>query len=107
MSEKNGVFSAHNLDDGESIIIPNKKVNSDRDTGSDIEQKEASSPYLRRPGDIDGPDEQRPPVRPPEGPAKAADYPWFDRLEFVRTQLRTEPIIITIIPMVTPVSSYV
>lgn len=121
MSEKSGFFAAPNLDDEESITRPNKKAGSDGHTGSNTGPKETSRSFfvLR---DLDGNPMGAQPGRDtsekPEGvqkgfgtvrrkpskekktqpPASAANYPWFERREFVGTQLRKEPYVIEKLP---------
>lgn len=121
MSKKNGFFAAPNLDKEESIIRPNEKADSKEYTGSESEIKEAPNSFFYL-SDLDGnqisglphkdssdrsviawkgPDTvRRKPGKDKKvyPPVEVANYPWFERREFVGTQLRKEPYVIEKLP---------
>lgn len=121
MTEKNGFFAAPNLDEEESVIRPDVKSKDDIQVSSAVEPKETPSSFFVM-SDLDGnpisaqphndtatssgsvwkvPDTVRRKPRKDKKsypPVKAADYPWFERREFVGTQLRKEPYAIEKLP---------
>lgn len=121
MSKKNGFFAAPNLDNEESIVKPIEETEKKASTSVSSGAKKATNSFFFL-SDLDGnPVSAEPqkavsessgtawkspdPVRrkPPKGkkiypPAKAADYPWFERREFVDTKLKTEPYVIEKLP---------
>jgi len=89
MSEKNGFFAAPNLDEEESVIRPDGKPKDDIQASSAVESKETpSSSFVM--SNLDG--------NPMSVQPHVADYPWFERREFVGTQLRKEPYVIEKLP---------
>lgn len=126
MSEKNAFFAAPNLDEEESSIIPNKKTDAGKQNDSDFELKEPNSFFAVR--DLDGntisinahndiahnseiaPKEPNKIHRKPDkkssySSGENANYPWFERREFVDTQLRKEPYVIEKLPEIGAVPS--
>ena len=121
MSKKNGFFAAPNLDDEESTVKPKIETTNKANPSASSGVKKATNSFFFL-SDLDGnPVNAQPqndvaessgaawkspdPVRrkPPKGkkiypPAKAADYPWFERREFVDTKLKTEPYVIEKLP---------
>ena len=121
MSKKNGFFAAPNLDDEESTVKPKEETANKATPSASSGVKKATNSFFFL-SDLDGnPVSGQPqnevsespgvtwespdPVRrkPPKGkkiypPAKAADYPWFERREFVDTKLRVEPYVIEKLP---------
>ena len=113
MSEKNGFFVAPGLDKEKNAVKYEEKTNIDKRTGANSVTKESS--YFTFATDLDTPLED-----PPRGgssnepktvpnvdpiikrrkkkklhpPVVNADYPWFERHEFIVTQLRKEPYVI-------------
>ena len=126
MSEKNAFFAAPNLDEEESPIIPNKKTDAGKQNDSDFELKEPNPFFAVR--DLDGntisinahndtahnseiaPKEPNKIHRKPDrktsySSGENANYPWFERREFVDTQLRKEPYVIEKLPEIGAVPS--
>lgn len=121
MSKKNGFFVAPNLDNEESIINPTVETANKASTSVSSGGKKATNFFFFL-GDLDSnpvsAEQQKgvskssgatwkspDPVRrtPQKGkkiypPVKAADYPWFERREFVDTKLKTEPYVIEKLP---------
>lgn len=103
MPKKNGFFPASNLDAEESIIKSGKKADIKENIGLHIETKDTHGPFSF-PGDLPVSDQaHKEHSKLPKGkkiypPIKAADYPWFERREFVDTKLRTKPYVIEKLP---------
>lgn len=121
MSEKNDFFVAPSLDEEESIIRPKGKANDEEYAASGSGAAETPNSFFFL-SDLDGNRMSDQPHKdtserfgiarkspetvhrkPRNGkkiypPAEAANYPWFERREFVSTQLRKEPYIIEKLP---------
>lgn len=121
MTEKNGFFAAPDLDGDESIKKTKKKINNDERDSSDSGSTGTSNLFFIM-ADLDGnpiSDQSRKDtlgssktVRKDAGlirrepgrgkgkhpPVKNAEYPWFERREFVGIQLRKEPYVIEKLP---------
>jgi len=121
MLENKGFFAAPNLDEEESVIRPNRIVTNDECAGPDSDDKKLSESFFVL-SDLDGNPMDMRPVgdtsdrteskqkdfdtvrRKPSKEKKpyplvmAANYPWFERREFVGTQLRKEPYVIEKLP---------
>lgn len=121
MSKKNGFFVAPNLDEEESSIKSNEKAATKEKAGLVSGSKKTTNSFFFQ-SDLDGnpvgaqspkeasertettwksPDSVR--RKPSKGKkiypsVEAANYPWFERREFVDTKLRTEPYVIEKLP---------
>lgn len=121
MPKENGFFAAPNLDEEDSRIKPNKKVTIKENTGMASGTKVATNSFFFR-SDLNGEAVSSQPHRKTAEqlettrkstdtvdrkstkgkkiypPVKAANYPWFERREFVDTKLRTDPYVIEKLP---------
>ena len=121
MSKKNGFFAAPNLDEEESIIRPNENADNKENTGLGSGVKDTSNLFFFL-SDLDGNPANIQPHndttassrsvwKAPDTvcrksgkgkkiypPVAVADYPWFERREFVNTKLKTEPYVIEKLP---------
>ena len=130
MSGKNGFFVAPDLDDEVKDNTPKEKAAGKEKPGLSAEVKGTSNPFFYL-SDLDGnpgtgksretapgnvgdagkaPDiELRKRGRRKRAVAEEADYPWFERREFVGTKLRKEPYVIEKLPEIgsTPTMNWI